>query len=53
MSNVFRINKSQAWDDIQPRYNKERQQSSPTEDSDENLSEKKYSFTPKVCSNIH
>lgn len=42
---VCRINKKQAWDYVEPKYNRERAVQSPQEERREG---KQYSFTPKV-----
>ena len=45
-----RINKKQAWDYVEPKYNREKAQLSPGDEEREraHADSKQYSFTPKV-----
>ena len=47
-SALCRINKKQAWDYVEPKYNREKAQLSPAEEERARPDNKQYSFTPKV-----
>lgn len=47
---LCRINKKQAWDYVEPKYNRDKAQLSPADEERERERQesKQYSFTPKV-----
>ena len=45
---VYRINKKQAWDYVEPKYNKDKGQPSPSDEVQLRSDNKLYTFTPKA-----